>query len=108
MLPHELLEVKVPKHSEADMALDSGFFLIHIDSAKKELVAEYYEGIPCKENGAKLKHIFRGKCGRSIYREVAKRNLANLPDHLAYLGYELARAENCMKEGKRFVQDSDE
>ncbi len=105
MLPHELLEVKVHKHSEADMALDSGFFLIHVDSMKKELVAEYYEGIPRKGNGAKLKHIFRGTDGRSIYREVAKRNLANLPDHLAYLGYELARAEACLKEGKRFVQD---
>lgn len=105
MLPRELLEVKVPKHSEADMAIDTGFFLIHIDSVKKELVAEYYAGIPCKGNGAKLKHIFRGRCGRSIYREVAKRNLVNLPDHLAYVGYELARAESCLKEGKRFVQD---
>lgn len=105
MLPHELLEVKVGKHSEADMKLDSGFFLIHVDAKKKEIVAEFYEGMPGK--GAKIKHIFRGTDGRSIYREIAKRDLVKMADHAAYLGYELARAEACLKDGKRFVQDEE-
>lgn len=46
-----------------------------------------------------------GVSARKLYKEIWERKLISLLDHAMYIGYELARAEMCLREGKSFDQD---
>ncbi len=48
-----------------------------------------------------------GRSARSLYRAIAYLGLARMPDHLAYLGYELCKAELALKLGRSYVQDQE-
>ncbi len=107
MLPHKIFEIKAEKHSEAEIKLDKHFFVINVDHESKEIVVEAYEylGTETRPGSGKLKFIFRGKNGIDLFRTILKYDLVSMLDHAAYLGYELARAEECLKSGKKYVQD---
>jgi len=76
---------------------ENGYFIIKVGN---EIVVEHYtkEGLPTG-------YVFRGTKAQILYRKIINENLISLMDHAAYIGHELARAEACLKEGKKFVQD---
>lgn len=108
MLPSENITQKVPKHRE-DFKLDKGFFVIDVDHIKKDIQVQYYES--SKNNAdirsGKLRMIFRGQNGIDLYRAILLHDFIDHMDHAAYLGYELARAENSLKTNRKFIQDKD-
>lgn len=87
-----------PMKFEEDKA---GYFRIWIDERKKEIVVQHY--LP---NGKKSRFKFQGKKASELYKKILNENLITRIDHAAYLGAELARAEICLKEGKKFEQDA--
>ncbi len=75
-----------------------GFFIIRIEGG--EIVAEHR-----LKDGRKSRYEFRGKSSEQIYRRILNENLISMVDHAAYIGKELAKAETCLREGKRYVQE---
>ncbi len=108
MMPNENMSVNVPKH-RGNIKLDKGFFVIDVDHDKKDIQVQYYEAIRIKNDGkvksGKLRMVFRGKRGIDLYRGILLHDFVVQLDHAAYLGYEIARAEHCLKKGIKFVQD---
>ncbi len=51
---------------------------------------------------------FEGTTARELYLSVANSNLVSLPEHMAYLGYELCRAELCLRLGCQYRQDGED
>ena len=82
-----------------DIKLDKkGYFLIKIED--KKIMAGH-----CKSNN-EIDYVFVGSKAQDVYKEIIKRKLVSL-EHAAYLGKELVKAEICMKEGKKYIQDED-
>ncbi len=106
MLPHKNLSVQVPKHN-GNIKLDKGFFVIDVDHDKKDIQVQYFEAIRTdkKIKSGKLRMVFRGENGTDLYRAILLHDFIAQIDHAAYLGFELARAEHCLKKGTKFVQD---
>jgi len=50
---------------------------------------------------------FRGSNARELYMEIIHRKLIKNPEHAAYLGKELEKAEIALKLGKNYIQDED-
>ncbi len=92
---------KVLRGKKIEFELDRrGYFIIRIDKEKKEIVVEHR-----LKDGRKSSFEFRGKSAEELYRRILNENLVSRPDHAAYLGKELTRAEIALKEGKEYVQD---
>jgi dihydropteroate synthase len=49
--------------------------------------------------------VIKGKTAESVYRKVIELGVLKRPDHAAYLGSELSKAEIALKIGKSYVQD---
>jgi thymidylate synthase len=107
MLSQKIIEINVAPHKEGEIKLDKHFFVIYVDDKTQEIVVEVYKytGSDKKPGSGKLKFIFRGKNGIDIFREILKHDIITMMDHATYLGYELGRAEECLKSGKKYVQD---
>ena len=78
-----------------------GSFRIMIDRLGENIVAAHYAGSKMD----KPDKIVKGKTANAIYAEIAKLGLASQPNHLAYLGSELAKAEIALRTGKEYIQD---
>ncbi len=76
----------------------NGYFVIEIKNG--EIIAEHRVN-----DGRRSNYVFRGKKAQALYRQILHENLVTKPDHAAYIGHELARAEICLQENKIFVQD---
>ena len=79
-----------------------GSFRIIIDRLSQNIVAAHYSG-PRMDKPDK---IVKGKTANAIYSEIAELGLAAEPNHLAYLGSELAKAEIALRTGKQYIQDT--
>ncbi|HLE07245.1 MAG TPA: thymidylate synthase [archaeon] len=77
---------------------ENGYFIVKVENG--EIIVEHYT-----KQGLPTGFIFRGTKAQTLYRKVLHENLISLTDHAAYIGHEVARAEICLKEGKKFVQD---
>lgn len=77
-----------------------GYFRIEIDKEKQEIFVQHY-----LTDGHKSKFEFRGKNVVSIYKKILNENLVFKLDHAAYLGRELTKAEECLKNKKEYIQD---
>jgi len=75
-----------------------GYFIISLDNS--EIRAQYV--LP---DHTKTDFVFRGKKAEDIYKMIAHEGLVSRLEHAAYLGSELARAEEALKTGKEYVQD---
>ncbi len=75
-----------------------GLFKIRVDRSSKRIELLYI--------GRKGVILLRGRDPWSLIYEVIDRGLVSKPQHLAYLGYELAKAEIALKLGKSYVQDA--
>jgi dihydropteroate synthase-like protein len=78
-----------------------GSFRIIIDRLSENIVAAHY----ASQEMDKPDKIVKGKTANAIYAEIAELGLASQPNHLAYLGSELAKAEIALRTGKEYIQD---
>ena len=87
----------VPVRMVSDPA---GYFVIYPDRARCLVSLEHYSN-----NGA-LITIIEGRAAAELYMTAIDRKLVSRLDHAAYLGRELARAEQALASGQPFVQDA--
>ena len=114
------------KLSKRQIELDpKGYFLIKIEHLTNELILEHYlnnideQGraidpesgklIGCKTKRVKKpSNIYRGKSAKEIGIQISEGNgqypISRL-DHAIYIGRELQRAEQCLKNGEQYIQD---
>ena len=113
--------------SQRFIALDpSGYFLIKVDADAGELVLEHYgntidekglardsetgEVLSCKGgNGPRQpSRIYRGRSAKQVGIQLTEGDgphpVSRL-DHALYLGRELQKAEQCLRDGTGYVQD---
>lgn len=95
--PIERIQVPEPKRLMLDKA---GYFIVYPDARAKRLVVEHYT------NQGVLNCILEGASTGAVYTEAIERQLLTRFDHAAYLGRELARAEQSLLDGTPFVQDA--
>ncbi len=112
--------------SQRFIALDpEGYFLIRLDPAAGELVAEHYanaiderglatdpetgEVLSCRGGDSRAPQaIYRGRSAKELGIALTEGNgphpLSRL-DHALYLGRELQKAEQCLEQGLPYIQD---
>ena len=86
----------VPKRMTSD---PSGYFVIHIDKQKGIIWLEHYR------NDGVLDSIIQGSKAVELYFPAIDKGLLSRLDHAAYLGGELARAEQSLISGEPYIQD---
>ena len=114
------------KLSKRQIELDpKGYFLIKIDPLRNELIIEHYvndidnkgraidpesrQPIGCQtKRSNQPNQIFRGNSAKEVGIQISEGH-GPLPisrlDHAIYIGRELQRAEQCLKTGKKYIQD---
>ncbi len=78
-----------------------GYFLIEPRPSEKLLYAHYYDN-----NHNYVQSIY-GHTTEEIYQAIIDLNLISSLQHAAYLGSELRKAEEAMKENKVYIQDEE-
>ena len=112
--------------SQRFIALDPlGYFLIRVDVAAAELVVEHYvntidekglardpdsgEVIACRQGGPRTPSaMWRGRTAKEVgiaLSEGEENHPLSCLDHALYLGRELQKAEQCLREGSAYIQD---
>jgi len=82
-----------------------GFFVIFLSDAKimvEHFNASYYHGA-IASGSSDL--IITGTSAEKLCHTIISRDLVSDLRHAAYLGRELAKAEMCLKSGKKYIQD---
>ena len=91
---------RIQATESTQLTLDTaGYFVIYPERRTKKLVVEHYT------NQGVLDCMMEGNSTGALYTEAIERNLVTRLDHAAYLGRELARAEQSLLQGTPFVQD---
>ena len=121
------MDVLDDRLSQRFIALDpSGYFLIKLDADAGELVLEHYgntidekglardsetgEVLSCKGGNAPRRPtaIYRGRSAKQLGIQLTEGDgphpVSRL-DHAMYLGRELQKAEQCLRNGTAYVQD---
>jgi tetrahydromethanopterin S-methyltransferase subunit A len=86
----------IPKRMTPD---PSGYFVIHVDRPKGLVWLEHYR------NEGVLDSVIQGSHAAELYVPAIDKGLVSRLDHAAYLGRELARAEQSLISGEPYVQD---
>jgi tetrahydromethanopterin S-methyltransferase subunit A len=101
---HPLVVPRIERIHAAEptqLTLDkAGYFVIYPERRSMNLVVEHYT------NQGVLDCMMEGNSTGALYTEAIVRQLVTRLDHAAYLGRELARAEQSLIEGTAFVQDA--
>ena len=114
------------KLSKRQIKLDpKGYFLIKIEPTTNELILEHYlndidqkgqaidpesgEPIGCKTKSRNQpSNIYRGKSAKQLGIQISEGHgpfpISHL-DHAIYIGREFQRAEQCLINGKQYIQD---
>jgi len=87
----------IPQRMISDPA---GYFVIFPDCGRRLLMLEHYR------NDGVLDIVIEGRAPAELYIPAIEKNLISRLDHAAYLGKELARAEQAMLNGGSFEQDA--
>ena len=114
------------KLSKRQIKLDpNGYFLIKIEPKTNELILEHYlndidqkgraidpesgEPIGCKTKSKNQpSNIYRGKSAKQLGIQISEGDgpfPISYLDHAIYIGRELQRAEQCLINGKQYIQD---
>jgi hypothetical protein len=89
--------IEVGKWKEDHLELDDkGYFLFEVEEGW------IYAGFV--EEGNVMTKVFKGKRAIDVFKFILKEELISSKDHAAYIGYELGKCEECLKEGKEYVQ----
>jgi tetrahydromethanopterin S-methyltransferase subunit A len=92
---------KIPARLPDRTALDpKGYFVIFADSLHGSLTLEHYT------NEGVLDTRIEGRSATELYLTAIEEQLVSRLDHAAYLGRELARAEECLKTSRPYIQDA--
>jgi thymidylate synthase len=75
-----------------------GLFVVRV-LQDKTLEVEY------RTNEGELIQKFTGKSGEELYKNISNNDIFSFFVHSAYLGYQISKAENCMRLGLPYVQD---
>jgi tetrahydromethanopterin S-methyltransferase subunit A len=78
----------------------AGYFIVYPDSRRHILVAEHYT------NAGILDCMIEGRSPAALSSTMIERQLLTRLDHAAYLGRELARAEQALLTGTAYIQDA--
>ena len=78
----------------------AGYFIVYPERRTRRLLLEHYT------NQGVLNCVIEGTSAGALYTEAISRKLLTQLDHAAYLGRELARAEQSILHGTPFVQDA--
>ena len=78
----------------------AGYFVVYVDRARGILSLEHYR------NDGLLDTVIEGSTAAELYTPAIDWGLISRLDHAAYLGRELARAEQSLRSGELFVQDA--
>jgi len=123
----DAIDAQDARLSQRFIALDpSGYFLIKLDADAGELVLEHYgntiddkglardsetgEVLSCKGGNRPRQPtaIYRGTSAKQLGIQLTEGDgphpLSRL-DHALYLGRELQKAEQCLRDGRNYVQD---
>lgn len=95
--PVDRIQAAEPTRLTLDKA---GYFVVYPDARTKRLVVEHYT------NQGVLTCVLEGNSVGALYAEAIERQLVTRLDHAAYLGRELARAEQSLLHGTPFAQDA--
>lgn len=97
----EIISVPVEKADEPDrLKLDpAGYFVVIPDRVQQQLLVEHYS------NKGVLNRIFSADNAAALYIHIIKLELISRLDHAAYMGRELARAEQALLNGENYIQD---
>lgn len=87
----------IPQRMVSDPA---GYFVVFPDCGRRLLMLEHYR------NDGVLDIVIEGHTPAELYIPAIERNLISRLDHAAYLGKELARAEQVMLNGGSYIQDA--
>ncbi len=87
----------LPERMISDSA---GYFVVFPDCRRRLLVLEHYR------NDGVLDVVIEGRAASELYIPAIENSLVSRLDHAAYLGKELARAEQALLKGESFVQDA--
>jgi len=111
------IETITAYHDEIkDVILDpKGFFTIFVNREKGNIVVEHYSAEwdnrkydgdwkKCMTNH-KLDRIFVGKNAEELAHTILREGFVSRIEHAAYLGRELQKAEQALKENKEYEQD---
>jgi len=79
---------------------ERGYFLIRLDRKKRLIEVGF-----CTNRHEVTAKII-GKSATEIYYCIIRHRLVGRLEHAAYLGKELTRAESCLKNKKKYIQDS--
>jgi hypothetical protein len=112
--------------SQRFIALDpAGYFLIKLDRAAGELIAEHYgngiderglatdpdtgEVLSCRKAGPRVPvAIYRARTAKELGMALTEGegpHPISCLDHALYLGRELQKAERCLVDGSEYIQD---
>ena len=80
----------------------SGWFKIHVDREKGEIVAVHYPSQMDKPGA-----VIKGRIPMEVYQTIVRLNLVSKLEHAAYLGRELEKAYTALKTGRSYQQDED-
>jgi tetrahydromethanopterin S-methyltransferase subunit A len=86
----------LPARTAPDRA---GYFVVYPDRQRRILSLEHYR------NDGVLDVVVEGMTAAEVFSCAIERELLSRLDHAAYLGCELARAENALATGATYVQD---
>ncbi len=91
----------VPGYLPARMVSDpAGYFVVYVDRTRGILSLEHYH------NDGLLDTVIEGSSAAELYTPAIDRGLISRLDHAAYLGRELARAEESLHKGEPYTQDA--
>lgn len=87
-------------HEPERLVLDpQGYFVVYPDHALNRLMLEHYT------NQGVLNRVFEAKSPAALYANIIDNGLISRLDHAAYLGRELARAEESLRTRLPYIQD---
>lgn len=87
----------IPKRMIPDPA---GYFVVYVDRSHACLSLERYQ------NTGLLDGVIQGRTAAELYMPAIERGWISRLDHAAYLGLELARAEEALRTGGLYTQDA--
>jgi tetrahydromethanopterin S-methyltransferase subunit A len=78
----------------------AGYFVVYVDHHRGILSLEHYD------NDGVLDVVIEADQAAGLYIPAIERGLISRLDHAAYLGRELARAEEALRTGAPYIQDA--
>ncbi len=108
MADKEIPLITAKKTSQKDVKLDpGGFFVIMVQRKEKTIQVEYYSNVfrGKKIVSGKLEKVFVGDTANALCDTIVKNVPKLLPEHYAYIGRELQRAQCALEKNKKYFQD---